>query len=52
MPKNSGNAWAAAIRKMQAPTTIMIFFFTSYSSLFMAMYTEMAPTTATTPAMA
>ena len=36
-PKNRGSAWAAATRKMQAPTTIMIFFFTSCSSLFIAM---------------
>ena len=27
MPKNRGRAWAAAIRKMQAPTSIMMLFF-------------------------
>ena len=37
IPKNSGRPLAAAIRKMQAPTTIMIFFLTSCSSLFIAM---------------
>lgn len=52
IPKNRGNAWAAAIKKRHAPTTIMIFFLTSCSSLFMAIYTEMAPMMATTPAMA
>ncbi len=26
MPKNRGSAWAAAMRKIHAPTTIMIFF--------------------------
>jgi|GEM_PF-2400805 len=26
IPKNRGNAWAAAIRKMHEPTTIIIFF--------------------------
>lgn len=30
IPKNRGNAWAAAIRKMHAPTTIIIFFLKSY----------------------
>ena len=29
MPKNRGRAWAAAIRKMQAPTSIMMLFFKS-----------------------
>ena len=52
MPKNRGRAWAAAIRKMQAPTSIMMLFLTSCSSLFILMYTLIAPTTATTPAMA
>ena len=47
-----GSACAAAIKKIHAPTIIIIFFFTSCSSLFMAMYTEIAPTIATTPAMA
>ena len=47
----AGSTMAAEIKKMQAPTTIMIFFFTSCSSLFIAIYTEIAPTTATTPAM-
>ena len=35
-----------------APMIIMIDFFTSCSSLFIFTYTEMAPTMATTPAMA
>ena len=30
IPKNRGNAWAAAIRKIHAPTTIIIFFLKSY----------------------
>ena len=51
-PKNRGRAWAAAIRKIHAPTSIMMLFLTSCSSLFILMYTLIAPTTATTPAMA
>ena len=52
MPKNRGRAWAAAIKNTHAPMIIMIDFFTSCSSLFIFTYTEMAPTMATTPAMA
>ena len=52
MPKNRGRAWAAAIKNTHAPMIIMIDFLTSCSSLFIFTYTEMAPTMATTPAMA
>ena len=34
IPKNRGRAWAAAIRKIHAPTSIMMLFLTSCSSLF------------------
>ena len=50
--KNSGRACAAAIRKTQAPTTIMMLFLTSWSSLFILLKIEIAPRIATMAARA